>query len=181
MESAANGSTLMKDKDHQPPLFDPSDLPPACAKTGGHMIKPLPYPLWTKHKATLIARYLYYFVLITKHGTYIDGFSGPQKKNHPEMWAAKLVIECQPRRLRHFHFVEINGKKITALKALKAAEDAAPARPRRSVDIYHGDFNTELDRILSAGSIKPREAAFLLARSAYVRVSLAFARTARGL
>ena len=81
MESAANGSTLMKDKDHQPPLFDPSDLPPACAKTGGHMIKPLPYPLWTKHKATLIARYLYYFVLITKHGTYIDGFSGPQKKN----------------------------------------------------------------------------------------------------
>ena len=79
-------------KDKQPPLFDPSDFPPACAKTGGHMIKPLPYPLWTKHKATLIARYLYYFVLITKHGTYIDGLSGPQNNNHPEMWAAQLVI-----------------------------------------------------------------------------------------
>ena len=73
----------MKEKD-QPLLFDPSDLPPACAKTSGHMFKPLTYPLWTKHKATLIARYLYYFVLITKHGTYIDGFSGPQN-NRPEM------------------------------------------------------------------------------------------------
>ena len=36
------------------------------------------------------------------------------------------------------------------------------ARTRRSVDIYHGDFNTEIDRILSAGSIKPKEAAFCL-------------------
>ena len=33
----------MKDKD-QPPLFDPSDLPPACAKTGGHMIQTAPIP-----------------------------------------------------------------------------------------------------------------------------------------
>ena len=158
MESAADGSALMEEDQ---PLFDPSDLPPARAKTGDHMFKPLKYPLWTEHKATLIARYLYYFVLITKHGTYIDGFAGPQN-SHREMWAAKLVIEWKPRWLRHFHFVEIDGKKIAALEALKAAEDAAPARTRRSVDIYYGDFNTEIDRILSAGSIKPKEAAFCL-------------------
>ena len=35
-------------------------------------------PLWTEHKAQLISRYLYYFVLITRHGVYIDGFAGPQ-------------------------------------------------------------------------------------------------------
>ena len=158
MEPATDGLALMEEKD-QPLLFDSSGLPPARAKTGGHMFKPLKYPVWTEHKATLIARYLYYFVLITKHGTYIDGFAGPQN-SHPEMWAAKLVIEWKPRWLRHFHFVEIDGKKIAAIEALKAAEDAA--RTRRSVDIYHGDFNTELVGILSAGSIKPKEAAFCL-------------------
>ena len=37
-------------------------------------VKELERPLWTKNKAKLIERYLYYFVLVTKHGTYIDGF-----------------------------------------------------------------------------------------------------------
>ncbi len=44
----------------------------------------LRHPVWTEHKANLIARYLYYFVLITKHGTYIDGFAGPQRPENPE-------------------------------------------------------------------------------------------------
>ena len=52
-------------------------------------------PIWTENKAKLIERYLYYFVLITKHGTYIDGFGGPQKFTKPETWAAKLVLENQ--------------------------------------------------------------------------------------
>ena len=52
----------------------------------------LKYPLWTENKARLIERYLYYFVLITKHGTYIDGFAGPQKKEPPFTWAAKFVL-----------------------------------------------------------------------------------------
>ena len=41
--------------------------------------KRIQYPVWTERKAKLIQQYLYYFVLITKHGTYIDGFAGPQK------------------------------------------------------------------------------------------------------
>jgi three-Cys-motif partner protein len=143
------------------PLFDPSDFPPADAKASGHTFAPLRYPLWTEHKARLIARYLYYFVMITKHGTYIDGFSGPQN-DRADMWVAKLVIESEPRWLRHFHFIELDGKKIAGLQALKAAEDAEPAKPKRSVAVYHGDFNLEIDGILSAGSIKPKEAAFCL-------------------
>ncbi len=34
-------------------------------------------PVWTHNKARFIMRYLRYFVFITKHGTYIDGFAGP--------------------------------------------------------------------------------------------------------
>jgi len=48
--------------------------------------------LWTENKAQLIERYLLYFVYITKHGTYIDGFAGPQREDQPEAWAAKLVL-----------------------------------------------------------------------------------------
>jgi hypothetical protein len=50
--------------------------------------------LWTGNKAMLIERYLYYFVLVTKHGTYIDGFAGPQDTDRPESWAARLVLEA---------------------------------------------------------------------------------------
>jgi hypothetical protein len=31
------------------------------------------------------------------HGTYIDGFAAPQDEEHPEMWAAKLVLEMMPK------------------------------------------------------------------------------------
>lgn len=142
------------------PLFDPSEFPPPSPAQPG--VKALPYPLWTEHKATLIFRYLRYFVYITKHGTYIDGFAGQQNEQHEGMWAAKLVIESEPRRLRHFHLVEIEKKKIPELEALKSASDAAPNRPKRTVDVYHGDFNVQIDLILSANTIKPKEATFCL-------------------
>ncbi|MCI0628905.1 MAG: hypothetical protein L0387_45880 [Acidobacteria bacterium] len=58
-----------------PPLFP--DLPLRPVETA-LLIKPLRNPLWTQNKAKLIERYLYYFVMVTKHGTYIDGFAGPQ-------------------------------------------------------------------------------------------------------
>ena len=71
--------------------------------------KPLDSPIWTKNKARLIERYLYYFVLITKHGTYIDGFAGPQNSDKPEMWAAKLVLESEPKRLRNIILCDKNA------------------------------------------------------------------------
>jgi len=82
-------------------LFEipPSQPPEPLARLGA-------IPLWTEHKARLIERYLYYFVLVTKHGTYIDGFAGPQEPDHPEMWSAKLVLESQPRWFRHFYLFD---------------------------------------------------------------------------
>jgi hypothetical protein len=51
-------------------------------------------PIWTENKAKLIERYLYYFLMVTKHGTYIDGFAGPQEETgETANWAAKLVLE----------------------------------------------------------------------------------------
>ncbi len=142
------------------PLFDPAEFPVALRRKDA-IFAPIHYPLWTKHKARLIARYLYYFVMITKHGTYIDGFAGPQNER-PEMWAAKLVIESEPRWLRHFHLVELNATKVAALRRLKRTAEARPTKPKRVINVYQGDFNTLVDQILSSGSITPKEAAFCL-------------------
>ncbi len=54
-------------------------------------------PVWTDNKAKFIMSYLRYFVLLTKHGTYIDGFAGPQEEaDDADSWTAKLVLESQP-------------------------------------------------------------------------------------
>jgi hypothetical protein len=55
--------------------------------------KPLDYPIWTRNKARLVQRYLRYFVFITKHGTYIDGFAGPQEPDKLDTWTAGLVFD----------------------------------------------------------------------------------------
>ncbi len=60
-------------------------------------MQPLRSPVWTDNKARLIMHYLHYFVLLTKHGTYIDGFAGPQSKCDSDSWAAKLVLASEPR------------------------------------------------------------------------------------
>ena len=36
--------------------------------------------IWTENKAQLIRRYLFLFGLVTRHGTYIDGFAGPNSQ-----------------------------------------------------------------------------------------------------
>ena len=125
----------------------------------------LKYPLWTENKARLIERYLYYFVLITKHGTYIDGFAGPQKKEPPFTWAAKFVLESRPRWLRHFHLFEIDPighKALLDLKDSQPERDKTRHEPKRDVKIYLGDFNNLIAEILDPSQIPAKEAAFCL-------------------
>jgi len=57
--------------------------------------KPFTYPVWTHNKARLVQRYLRYFVFITKHGTYIDGFVRAQK------WLPTLPDAARDGTLRH--------------------------------------------------------------------------------
>ena len=81
-------------------------------------LKRLHHPVWTENKAKLIERYLYYFVLITHHGTYIDGFAGPQRPELPNMWAAKLVLESEPMWFRHFYLFDNDRAQFEALAQL---------------------------------------------------------------
>jgi three-Cys-motif partner protein len=123
------------------------------------------YPIWTENKAKLIERYLLYFVYITKHGTYIDGFAGPQEPDKPEMWAAKLVLDNEPKWLKHFYLFEQNKKSVEQLRDLKAAQPVVDSRGKsftREIEIFEGDFNQSIQQLLSSGCISQREATFCL-------------------
>lgn len=147
------------DADH-PSLFN---LPPA--EEPEPRVRSLESPLWTEHKAHLIERYLYYFVLVTKHGNYLDGFAGPQEPDRPEMWAAKLVLESEPRWLRKFFLFDADPAQLERLEALKRSQPplSAPRRePRRMIDVIHGDFNIRVRDVLASGVIGENEATFCL-------------------
>jgi hypothetical protein len=97
------------------PMFDLTLPAPAGAEPE---LRPLENPVWTKHKARLIQLYLRFFVYVTRHGTYIDGFAGAQHADRPDMWAAKLVLETEPWRLRNFYLFEKNRTKAAGRQAL---------------------------------------------------------------
>jgi three-Cys-motif partner protein len=133
------------------------DLPPQSKLEA--YLKQLGHPLWTENKARLIARYLYYFVLVTKHGSYIDGFAGPQKPDKPETWSAKLVIENEPCWFRHFFFFEKDGNQYERLQRLKESQKA---ELQKKICLCHGDFNSEVSRFLAGHPIGEKEATFCL-------------------
>ena len=142
---------------------DKWEIPPV---TGNAVeIASLPSPIWTETKAQLIAHYLRLFLMITKHGAYIDGFAGPQDKSNPESWAAKLVLENEPRRLRHFHLCDADQPQIARLEFLKSSQpllDTSGKPINRDIKLYLGDFNTRVDEILDGGTITEKEATFCL-------------------
>ena len=125
--------------------------------------KQLDSPIWTKNKARLIERYLYYFVLITKHGTYIDGFAGPQELDKPDMWTAKLVLESEPKRLRHIILCDTNASSADKLRQLKESQtNQSNGGVKRTIEVHHGDFNYVINKILGSNTIKKNEATFCL-------------------
>lgn len=124
------------------------------------------YPIWTKNKAKLIQKYLKYFCMITKHGTYIDGFAGPQRIENLEVWSAKLVLqeEERPKLLKNFYLYEQDTKKINLLKNLKEACLAKDEIENwsRNIEIEEGDCNSLIPDLLKRNVIKPKEATFCL-------------------
>lgn len=123
-------------------------------------IKQRDYPFWTENKALLIKRYLYYFVMITRHGTYIDAFAGPQERDRPKMWSARLVLESEPRWIKHFHLFEKNRASVRALRIL--ADRQSSLKPKREIEVHPGDCNAELPRFLGGKPIRDTEATFCL-------------------
>jgi three-Cys-motif partner protein len=115
--------------------------------------------LWSRDKARLIAEYLRLFVAITKHGTYIDGFAGPQ--SHIDCWSARKVLEAQPTdpqrpRLRHFYLFDSNSTALNRLHELKTEYSAF------DVEVRGGDFNERVKEILVPTMIGEKEATFCL-------------------
>lgn len=123
------------------------------------LFKPLNYPVWTRAKAEVIRQYLFYFVMITKHGTYIDGFAGPQKMTKPEAWAAKLAVENEPPWFRRFFLFEMKKKKIECLNQLKECQ---PENIKREIKVCCGDFNELIKDFLDENPIGEKEASFCL-------------------
>lgn len=144
-----------------PMLWSHDDLPKHSARHSGKNFKSLRYPLWTQNKARLIAEYLRLFVFITKHGAYIDGFAAPQDDKHLETWAAKLVLEMEPKFLRDFWLCDISAKGVKMLEDLRVTHDGT-GKPKRQVQVLRGDFNTRVAEILASGRITEKTATFAL-------------------
>lgn len=138
-------------------LFDPSkSLEDSRSR---HRFSPIRKALWTEHKARLIGTYLYYFALITRHGVYIDGFAGPQKPDQLESWAAKRVLENEPRWIRSFFLCDINREKASALEKLREIQ---PHTKGRTIEVACADFNSHVDTVLATDKIRENTAAFCL-------------------
>jgi len=134
-----------------------ADLPPPQDKPV--RFKTPERPIWTENKAKLIERYLYYFVMVTRHGAYIDGFAGPQYVDKEDAWAAKMVLASKPEYLRGFWLCDVKPKSIAALDALKAAQ---PKIRGRTIEIVPGDFNRNVAELLASSKIGDKTATFCL-------------------
>jgi len=140
----------------QTKLFDLAGVPPEpdpsrLAEPKGRV--------WSEHKARLIQRYLRYFVFVTHHGTYVDGFAGPQDPSQADTWSARLVLESQPQWLRNFFLFELDPTRLALLERLRASQ---PQTPKRQIQVLGGDFNNRVHEILTIGTIKETEATFCL-------------------
>jgi three-Cys-motif partner protein len=139
------------------PEVDKWEIPPVTSNTVE--IDSLPSPIWTETKAQLIAHYLRLFLMITKHGAYIDGFAGPQDRTNPESWAAKLVVEMLPPWMKAFFLCELDNESHADLVAMILAQ---PKVHGRKILHKHADFNHWVDEVLSSGTITDKTASFAL-------------------
>jgi three-Cys-motif partner protein len=74
-----------------------------------------------------------------------------------------LSCESRPRWLRHFFFFEQNQSKVKTLEWMTSTQPKrAKNEPKRTFEIYPGDFNSNIHRMLSDFPIPDKEAAFCL-------------------
>jgi three-Cys-motif partner protein len=102
--------------------------------------------------------------MVTKHGTYIDGFAGPQEgKEDAPNWSARLVLQLEPRWLRHFVLIEQDPQRIAYIRHMVRSLKPTPLRQKhRDIKIIQGDVNVELPKRLAEYPIKSTEATFCL-------------------
>lgn len=145
------------------PLFP--DLPKVAGRKP-RKYKRIDQLIWSDHKARFIQHYLRYFVQITKHGAYIDGFAGPQYLDKLDAWTASLVLASEPKWLRHFYLCELAQDSVKCLQDLVASQPVPMSKSGRKlprkVEVVPGDFNQTIESILASGRITQKEATFCL-------------------
>lgn len=133
------------------------EIPPVASNAVE--IDVLSSPIWTETKAQLIANYIRLFLLITKHGAYIDGFAGPQDKSNPDSWAAKLVVELTPAWMKELFLCEVSKNSYADLISMLQGQ---PEIRGRHIHHQHADFNRWVDDLLASGRITDKTATFAL-------------------
>jgi len=156
-------SRSKRDSEDCPTLF-PMESPADVKRPRTY--KRIDHPIWSHNKAQFIAQYLKYFVQITKHGAYIDGFAGPQYPEHLDAWTASAVLASKPKWLRQFFLCELAPKSIAYLETLQSAQppifDKTGRLLPRQVSIHPGDFNVTIDKLLRNERLTQKEATFCL-------------------
>ncbi len=120
--------------------------------------------VWTRNKALLIQRYLEKFIRVTKSSYYIDAFAGYQREESKEQtWAAKLVLDIEPKFLKRFYLFEQDPGKIAALEELRAQHDTGwRLLSSRKVEVFEGDCNVEIPRYFDMHPLNKRYPVFCL-------------------
>jgi len=143
--------------DH-PSLWSDEELPRSVPRLPEKNFRSVRFPLWTQNKARLIQAYLRLFQFVTKHGAYVDGFAASQDPTHPETWAARLVLEIEPKWFRDFWLCDIDPAGIQRLESLRTQH----ASSKRRIDVLEGDFNEIVHKVLDSGRIREKTATFAL-------------------
>ena len=114
-------------------------------------------PLWTVDKSRLIDEYIHHFLLVTKHGVYLDLFAGPQHPTDTENWSVRRVLERRTEgnpSIRHYAVCDIKREQAERLR------DVGKNHP--SFRVYEGDANERVHRMLSEAPITSKTACFCL-------------------
>jgi three-Cys-motif partner protein len=139
----------------QDALFPTDDLHTGAAPR----FAPLTERLWTRNKAQLIAKYLREFVFVTKHGTYIDLFAGPQRHEQEDSWSVEQVLlqQLDSFHLNHYWLFEQDPAKVDQLRVLRDAHSGVHIEVNDPCD-----SNEAVPRVLPVGTLAEKEATFCL-------------------
>lgn len=131
---------------------------PARPKAPTGLARDIAAPLWTAYKSRLIAEYIHQFLIVTKHGVYLDLFAGPQHDTDHENWSVRRVLERRTEggpAIRHYAVCDKDPAKTQRLLELgKTAKS--------SFRVYEGDANEHVHQMLADAPITPTTACFCL-------------------
>ena len=114
-------------------------------------------PLWTIDKSRLIDEYLHHFLMVTKHGVYLDLFAGPQRATDTENWSVRRVLQRRTEgnpSIRHYAVCDIKRQQANRLRRL--------GKDHPSFCVYEGDANERVHEMLRDAPITSKTACFCL-------------------